>query len=231
MRIGIVRNSSAPGEPEATTPTAADLLPPALLPALLPCQITRDEGKSGGARRVGDQVNVVAISGSLQRESANTALLRAVALASTRVDVSLWDELGELPHFRPDIEGDEHVASLRGTIADADALLIATPEYAGGMPGALKNALDWLVGSGELYGKPVVVISAAPSVERGQNARRWVADVVEMQGGAVLDSFTVAIGRSDGAAQIADKADVVLRRTLGAFDRRLLEDSSTTCGE
>jgi NAD(P)H-dependent FMN reductase len=120
-------------------------------------------------------VNVVAISGSLQDDSANSGLVRAMAMAATDVEVTLWEALGELPHFRPDIDEDEHVRSLRCAVAVADAVLIATPEYAGGMPGALKNALDWLVGSGELYRKPVVVVSAAPSAERGHNARRWVS--------------------------------------------------------
>jgi chromate reductase len=170
---------------------------------------------------VADDVNVVAISGSLRRESSNSALLGAVAAAATGVEVRLWEELGELPHFRPDIEADEHVDSLRRAVARADAVLIATPEYAGGMPGALKNALDWLVGSGELYRKPVVIISAAPSVERGHNARRGVGEVVAMQGGVVLDSFTVPTGRSDGGAEIADHAEVALRRTLDALDRHI----------
>src|SRR5215218_8229782 len=125
-------------------------------------------------------MNVVAISGSLQENSSNSVLLQAVAASASDVDVIVWDELGALPHFRPDHDGDEHVASLRHAVAEADAVLIATPEYAGGMPGALKNALDWLVGSGDLYGKPVVIMSAAPSAERGQNARRWVGEVVGM---------------------------------------------------
>lgn len=125
-------------------------------------------------------MRIVAISGSLQRESSNSALLRAIAGAATGVEIELWENLGDLRHFRPDIEGDEHVDSLRRAVTEADAVLIATPEYAGGMPGALKNALDWLVGSGELYGKPVVIISAAPSAERGHNARRWVGEVVTM---------------------------------------------------
>ena len=165
------------------------------------------------------EVHVVAISGSLQRKSSNSALVRAVARAATSVDVKVWDELGDLPHFRPDVAGDEHVDSLRGAVALADAVLFATPEYAGGMPGTLKNALDWLVGSGELSGKPVVIVSAAPSDERGQNARRWVAEVVTMQGGVVHDSFTVAIRPSDGTAEIDDKAKEVLRRALDALDR------------
>jgi chromate reductase len=163
-------------------------------------------------------VNLVAISGSLQRASSNSALLQGVGAAAASVSFTLWDELGELPHFGPDRDGDEHVASLRRAVAQADAVLISTPEYAGGMPGALKNALDWLVGSGELYGKPVVIMSASPSAERGQNARRWVAEVVGMQGGIVMDSFTVAISSSDGATEIAHKAERALGRALDALD-------------
>jgi NAD(P)H-dependent FMN reductase len=77
------------------------------------------------------------------------------------------------------------------------------------MPGSLKNALDWLVGTGELYGKPVAIVSAAPSPERGQNARRWVEDVVRMQGGRVTDSFTVTA---------ADDPRAVLTRLVDSFD-------------
>jgi NAD(P)H-dependent FMN reductase len=102
------------------------------------------------------------------------------------------------------------VASLREAVTRADVLVIATPEYAGGMPGSLKNALDWLVGTGELYGKDVAVLSAAPSPERGGQARAWTETVVRMQGGRVLVSFTVAPG--------ADP-DAVLGEILGHVDR------------
>jgi chromate reductase, NAD(P)H dehydrogenase (quinone) len=175
----------------------------------------------GRARRRGGlimEVNIVAISGSLQHRSSNSALLRAMVTDATSVVMNVGHELGELPHFRPDVDGDAHVDSLRRAVARADALLIATPEYAGGMPGTLKNALDWLVGSGELYGKPVVIMSAAPSSERGENARRWVGEVVQMQGGVVRDSFTVAVGPSDDEAELAWKAQVALRRVSGALD-------------
>jgi len=163
-------------------------------------------------------VQIVAISGSLQRSSSNSALLRAIRTTSGDVGVAVWEELGELPHFSPDEDGDEHVASLRRAVAQADAVLISTPEYAGGMPGALKNALDWLVGSGELYGKPVVIMSAAPSAQRGENARRWVAEVVTMQGAAVHDSFTVAVGSSATETEIATNAESALRRALAALE-------------
>lgn len=163
-------------------------------------------------------MRVVAISGSLSRTSSNSALVREIRATSGEVDVAVWDELGDLPHFRPDDEGDEHVASLRHAIANADAVLISTPEYAGGMPGSLKNALDWLVGSGELYGKPVVIISAAPSPDRGENARRWVAEVVTMQGAAVHDSFTVAVGSSATEREIAASAAAALARAVAALE-------------
>jgi NAD(P)H-dependent FMN reductase len=153
-------------------------------------------------------VHLVAISGSLKQSSSNSALLRGIAAAAPE-PVEVWNELGDLPHFTPDGDGGTPVASLRAAVTRADALVVATPEYAGGMPGSLKNALDWLVGTGELYDKPVAVLSAAPSAERGTNARRWVEEVVRMQGGHVVDSFTVTA---------ADDARAVLARLVDAFD-------------
>jgi chromate reductase len=155
-------------------------------------------------------VRIVAISGSLKHSSANSTLVRALGDAAPR-SVFVWERLGELPHFTPDDDGGEPVASLRDAVTGADAVLIATPEYAGGMPGSLKNALDWLVGTGELYDKTVVVLSAAPSAERGGNARRWVEEVVGMQGAHVALSTTVAP---------ADEVPDVLHRVLDALEVR-----------
>ena len=137
-------------------------------------------------------MRVVGISGSLKQSSANSALLRAlVDIATPPIELEVWDGLGELPYFTPDDDGGAPVASLRAAVTRADVLLVATPEYAGGMPGSLKNALDWLVGTGELYDKRVAVVSAAPSPERGQHARRWVEEVLGYQGAHVVASFTV----------------------------------------
>ena len=153
-------------------------------------------------------MHVVAISGSLKESSSNSALVRAMA-ATDPEQVEIWDGLGQLPHFTPDDDGGAPVASLRAAVARADGLLVATPEYAGGMPGVLKNALDWLVGTGELYGKQVAVVSAAPSPERGAHAREWVEQVVGYQGGHVAASFTVTNG---------DDPRAVLTRVLDALD-------------
>jgi chromate reductase len=153
-------------------------------------------------------VHVLAICGSLQASSGNALLLRAVAGASPEdVDVLVWGGLGEVPPFRPDApdEGGPAVAELRRLVAACDLLVLATPEYAGGMPGTLKNALDWLVGSGELYGTAVVVVSAAPTDERGQGARRWAEETLRMQGADVRASFSVAL-RGDSDAEALDTA-------------------------
>jgi NAD(P)H-dependent FMN reductase len=110
-------------------------------------------------------MNVLAISGSLRAVSNNSALLRAAArLAPSDVTIELYRELGELPLFNPDIEATDPpaVARLRNKIIAADAVLIASPEYAHGITGVLKNALDWMVGNESFVKKPVALLNASP---------------------------------------------------------------------
>jgi NAD(P)H-dependent FMN reductase len=110
-------------------------------------------------------MNILAISGSLRAVSNNSALLRAAArLAPPDVTIELYRELGELPLFNPDIEATDPpaVARLRNKIIAADAVLIASPEYAHGITGVLKNALDWMVGNEAFVNKPVVLLNASP---------------------------------------------------------------------
>ena len=118
-------------------------------------------------------VKLVGISGSLQARSANTALLDvARAVAEPGVEVVVFDALAHVPAFNPDTDPAPAVVdTFRALVQSADGLVIATPEYAHGLPGSLKNLLDWLVGSGELYDKRVVITSAAPAAERGKHAR------------------------------------------------------------
>jgi len=104
---------------------------------------------------------VLCLSGSLRRRSGNTALLLAARqLAPNTLALDMYDGLGQLPLFNPDDEVDPLPASvqaLRAAVGTSDALLIACPEYAHGIPGAFKNLLDWLVGSLEFPGKPDLV--------------------------------------------------------------------------
>jgi chromate reductase len=113
-----------------------------------------------------DPIRVLAVSGSLRRESFNTAALRAAAeLAPEGMDIEVV-ALHGIPNFDADVEAagfPAEVAALREGIAAADALLIATPEYNWSIPGALKNALDWASRGGEaspLRGKPAAILGA-----------------------------------------------------------------------
>ncbi|HEY2773187.1 MAG TPA: NADPH-dependent FMN reductase [Candidatus Binatia bacterium] len=115
-------------------------------------------------------MRVLAISGSLKSDSTNAALLRAAAaMAPEQMAVEVIDRLiGELPHFRPDLDEDgmtppAAVAEWRKLFATSDAVLISCPEYAHGVPGSFKNALDWLVSTCELTDKPVALLMASPS--------------------------------------------------------------------
>lgn len=110
-------------------------------------------------------MRVLAVSGSLRAASSNSLLLQAATqLAPPDCSVVVFPGLGDLPHFNPDIENLPHpaVTVWRTAVAKADALLFSTPEYAHSIPGALKNALDWLVGGTEIVGKPVAILNASP---------------------------------------------------------------------
>ncbi len=119
-------------------------------------------------------MHIVAISGSLRADSSNTMLVRATAkLAPANMDITLYEGLDTLPHFSPDLDGADappSVASFRHQLQAADGILICTPEYAYGMPGVLKNGLDWTVSSGEFVNKPVLTMSASPSAMGGEKA-------------------------------------------------------------
>ena len=94
-----------------------------------------------------NSLNVLALAGSLRRASLNTAMLTmATRCAPPGMSVTILGGMGDLPLFNPDLESREpsQVARLRSDIADADALLIASPEYAHGVSGVMKNALDWM---------------------------------------------------------------------------------------
>jgi chromate reductase len=122
-------------------------------------------------------LRVLAVAGSLRGASSSADLLRALArLAPPGVEVEVYG-LGDVPIFSPDLDG-EHppaaVADFRARLRAADAVVLCTPEYAFGMPGVLKNALDWLVSSGETYEKPVAALSCAPSHAGGANALAWL---------------------------------------------------------
>ncbi len=112
-------------------------------------------------------IKILMISGSLRAGSVNTSVLRTAAeVAGPGVEAALYDGMDALPHFNPDDDPQggpvaAPVADLRERLRDCDAVLLCTPEYAGAMPGSFKNLLDWTVGGGETYDKPVAWINAS----------------------------------------------------------------------
>lgn len=173
-------------------------------------------------------MNIVAISGSLRAASTNTALVRAAAnLAPEGMNVAVYDGLGGLPHFSPELDGDaapDAVRVLRGLLGKADGVLICTPEYAFGMPGSLKNALDWLVTSGELWRLPVAALSASPSALGGEKAHAALLltlSALEAQvvadGSLCIPFVTTKVTKS---GELADSATAkALRASLEALAR------------
>lgn len=123
-------------------------------------------------------MHLLALSGSLRAGSYNKAALRTLQqLAPEGVAVTLYEGLGALPHFNPDVEMSalpDSVADLRRRVAAADGVVIACPEYAHGIPGSFKNALDWLVGCSDFPGKPVMLVNTAPRASQAQAALREV---------------------------------------------------------
>jgi chromate reductase len=112
-------------------------------------------------------MTILAISGSLKDSSVNSAALRAAAAAGTRDGtlVTIDSSVGELPHFDPDLDScvPEEVLRFRAACESSAGVLLSVPEYAFGIPGAFKNALDWTVASSSLYEKPVTLLNVAPA--------------------------------------------------------------------
>jgi NAD(P)H-dependent FMN reductase len=145
---------------------------------------------------VTEAVRLLLVSGSTRGASTNTAALRtAAAVAPDGVTTTLYDGLAELPAFNPDDEqGPVHPAvdRLRRALVDADAVLFCTPEYAGSLPGSFKNLLDWTVGGGELYGKPVAWVNVA-TAGRGLGAEDALGVVLGYVGAQVIGSACVRL--------------------------------------
>ncbi|MEP6750242.1 MAG: NADPH-dependent FMN reductase, partial [Bacteroidota bacterium] len=109
-----------------------------------------------------NKIKILAVSGSLRANSSNAIILQAIEkLMPGQVEFFIYKGIGDLPHF-DDAENIPITVSVwRKHLQDADAVLICSPEYAFGVPGSLKNALDWTVGSGELVNKPLALITAS----------------------------------------------------------------------
>jgi chromate reductase, NAD(P)H dehydrogenase (quinone) len=176
-------------------------------------------------------MKILAISGSLRAASHNTAVLVAAKrLAPAGVAVELFDGIGRLPFFNSDLETGEHlpdeVVRFRQIISAADGILISSPEYARGVSGVMKNALDWLVGSFEFPGKPVALINTSPRATHALTAitltlQTMSADVIEDASitlpllGTVTDAESIAAN-----PELAGPLRGAIERLVGAIKNR-----------
>jgi chromate reductase, NAD(P)H dehydrogenase (quinone) len=137
------------------------------------------------------------ICGSLRSGSTNEALLRTVASTlPSDVIADQYDGMGLLPHFNPDDDQDPlpaAVTDLRSRITAADAMLFSTPEYAGAMPGSLKNLLDWTVGGVEISEKPTAWINISTSPSGAAGTHESLTTVLRYTGAKVVDAACVRI--------------------------------------
>ena len=170
--------------------------------------------------------HILCISGSARTRSTNTILLRAIAAHCA--DLARFGEaprVDMLPVFSPDYEGDQTpagVLTFARSVGEADGLLIAAPEYAHGIPGGLKNALDWLVSRSEFPDKPVMMVHASV---RGAHAKAALAEVLRTMSARLIsdDGFSLHLmGKSDEEMRVMlDAARADMRGMMERFVRMI----------
>ena len=178
-------------------------------------------------------VRLLAISGSLRSASSNSAVVQAAAaLSAADVEITVYRGLADLPPFNPDLDGDSPAAAVvefRSALEACDAVLISSPEYAHGVPGVLKNALDWVVGSVELFDKPVALLNASPHSKYAQASLTETLTVMSARpipeasitvplAGRKLDASGILADEDLSTAlrsAIGSLADAALRRSAG----------------
>jgi NAD(P)H-dependent FMN reductase len=160
------------------------------------------------------------ISGSTRAASSNTAALRALAqLAPPGITAELYGGLSDLPAFNPDADPDRPVpavAALRDQLNAAAVVMFCTPEYAGTLPGSLKNLLDWTVGTGEFYGKSVAWMNVA-NPGRGEGAAATLTSVLGYLGAVPIDTACARLpldGKTTPEEMLADPALVTEMRGI-----------------
>lgn len=125
---------------------------------------------------------ILAISGSTRKNSSNAALLKTISGMLPDFEFHFYEGVDQLPHFNPDLDIDpapEAVAHFRQLLKEADGVLICTPEYAMGVPGSLKNALDWTVSSADFSKKPTGLVTASSVGEKAHASLLETLSIIE----------------------------------------------------
>lgn len=168
-------------------------------------------------------LRILAIPGSLRTASSNAILLdSAAALTPVNVEVIVYRDLAALPHFNPDLDNDLvslPVSEFRSQLRVSDGILFSTPEYAHGIPGVLKNALDWVVSSGELYDKPVALFGAS---SRSTYAQASLAETLKVMAARMIGEASITVpllGRNlhEGSMVLDPDFSSLIRSAVAAF--------------
>ncbi|MBV8886377.1 MAG: NAD(P)H-dependent oxidoreductase [Chroococcidiopsidaceae cyanobacterium CP_BM_RX_35] len=175
-------------------------------------------------------MQILAISGSLRAGSTNSHLLRAAAsLAPENLNFTFYHGLADLPHFSPELDENPpaSVTLLRELLQAADGVLICTPEYAFGVPGSLKNALDWTVSTCAFSDKPVAVISASSTYMGGDKAHASLLLTLTALGANILESGKLIIAairtKMNPDGEVTDSATVqALKSVVAALAQAII---------
>jgi chromate reductase len=176
---------------------------------------------------------ILLISGSLREGSTNSAALRtARQVAPAGVTTEIYSGMGSLPHFNPDEDREGEpvhpaVADLRTHVSEADAIVICAPEYAGALPGALKNLLEWTAGDGGTYGKPVAWINvsgpAAPT--GGADAHDSLRKVLGYVHADIVDAACIRVPLTrDAVSDDGMISDSLAREQIAAMLRIMMSE-------
>jgi NAD(P)H-dependent FMN reductase len=175
------------------------------------------------------KISILAVSGSLRTTSSNSILIKEIQKwAPATVEITVYQDMATLPAFDDSMEPSESVIAWRNQLAQADGVLICSPEYAFGVPGALKNAIDWTVGSGELVNKPLALITAASSGDKAHAAWLQIFSALSAYipaNGALLIPFIRSKFNADGeVSDIATKEAII--NTLQALIQTIEKKAS-----
>jgi len=180
-------------------------------------------------------MQILTVSGSLRASSSNAALMEAAAtLAPAGTELHLYQGLGDLPHFNPDLDNDDTVPQTvlhwRALLRQSAGVIFSVPEYAHGVPGVVKNALDWVVGSGEFVGKPFTLFNASP---RGTYAQASLTETLTVMSSKFVPEAALTLPPSSGkppsASQLAadPPLSAIIAAALASFARACPTDIGT----
>jgi len=172
--------------------------------------------------------NILAISGSLRAKSTNLTILEIIAeMFVNKINLTIYDGLGDLPHFNPDLDTDKPLAAvtyLRQQINWCDGVLICSPEYVFSVPAVLKNALEWTVSSADFHNKPTALITASILGEKAHESLLLILKTIDAKLGensALLISHaqTKIKNRKVSDAETVEQLNLLIESFLLTIDK------------